>query len=240
MAAKTTPTNDYGAYELTFTNIEVSNQSAFTLGTILLGAWGLAIRHFDSQDRDIYVMRLSSGRQAPVARLENTPGLCTVEMPMPVRIKKSQSISEFLSELQNHCSESVPYEHFGVENIANLLPEDEINDILDPSTLMIPHAVQTSGTGENTNVASLMEHAPEVWQPEESIRGFTTSNLSMHCQLRQDSIQISASHRASVLSSAEVKALYEYLESAVLAICEHQETGVSELIDHLDSKHPLI
>jgi aryl carrier-like protein len=212
--------------------IPESLDSSLTLGTVVLGAWGFALRHFDNKD-DICFTRTSSGRQAPVHGIDTTPGFCTQAVPTRIRFNKDQTILSLLTDLQNQCSESVPFEHFGTKKIAQILPE-AAPALLQSSSLIIPQPVRASGTGEETSAASLLAPALDKWAVDDILDGFRLVPLCSNFFLKEDTVDIVSNYNREVISSTEIETLYDYLEAIIVGICSHSDLTVGNLLERLN------
>ncbi|KAL3260257.1 hypothetical protein ABHI18_004700, partial [Aspergillus niger] len=60
----------------------------------------------------------TSGRSAPVAGIEGIVGPTIATMPLYVDIQESQTVIEYLATMQQHMTSMIPFEQFGLHNIA--------------------------------------------------------------------------------------------------------------------------
>ncbi|KAI2822224.1 hypothetical protein CBS115989_2238 [Aspergillus niger] len=60
----------------------------------------------------------TSGRSAPVAGIEEIVGPTIATIPLYVNIQESQTVIEYLTTMQQHMTSMIPFEQFGLHNIA--------------------------------------------------------------------------------------------------------------------------
>ncbi|CAI6050601.1 unnamed protein product [Clonostachys chloroleuca] len=116
----------------------------------------------------------------------------------------------------NQCSESVPFEHFGTKEIAQILPE-AAPALLQSSSLIIPQPVRASGTGEEPSAASLLAPALDKWAVDDILDRFRLVPLCSNFFLKEDTVDIVSNYNREVISSTEIETLYDYLEAVIVA-----------------------
>ena len=194
-----------------------SLDASITPATIMTGAWALALSKRD-ESADVSFTRTSSGRQAPLEGLETVAGLTTARVPVRVRIDRDISIAQFLSDIQATAAESVPFEHFGSKNIANLLSPESAPAVLQPTSLLLLQPAKHLDM-ETSEDKALMVPAADKLSGAEALDGFYIMPLVTDCFLGDDRIDLHSAYNRHVVSKAEIEAFHEELERMILHLC---------------------
>ena len=210
-------------------NMPASMPTSMTFATIMTGAWALALA-INDKTNDVCFTHTSSGRQAPLKGLEAVAGITTARVPVRVRINTSQDISTFLAEIQQQASDAVPHEHFGVANIAKLLPE--VSDaITRPTSLLALQPANQRNAEDITTSDGILLPAEDKFSSAEMADGFHMAPLVTHCFLGDDNIDIHSSFNTKVVSAAEVEALYDQLERLILYLARNPGQDMQSALD---------
>ncbi|KAI9903474.1 hypothetical protein N3K66_000003 [Trichothecium roseum] len=200
-----------------------------TLATIMTGAWAIALAMNDGTD-DVVFTHTSSGRQAPLKGIEAVAGITTARVPVRVSINKVQSISSFLSNIQQQASDSVPHEHYGVANIAKALPEVS-SAITQPTSLLALQPANQRNTEDGLGNDALLLPGHNVFSLAEQSDGFHMAPLVTHCFLGEDNIDMHSNFNRRVVSAGEVEALYDRLEKIILHLSHYPHRPVQSAFD---------
>ncbi|KAF2112852.1 hypothetical protein BDV96DRAFT_663657 [Lophiotrema nucula] len=96
--------------------------SSITTSTIIRAAWALLLSRYSGSDHVIYGATLS-GRTAPIPGISEIVGPTITTVPVRSNINYSEVVSSYLRRIQTDAASMIPFEHFGLQNIASLGPE---------------------------------------------------------------------------------------------------------------------
>jgi amino acid adenylation domain-containing protein len=202
---------------------------SITTGTAMIGAWALALAYFDNSD-DVCFMQTTSGRQAPLQGIEAVTGLTTSRVPTRVRINREQSVAEYLADIKAQAADTLPFEHFGPQNIAKALPE-AAPAVLRSSSLIVPQPVRHSELGDKQiDTTSMLASADDKFSSLEAIDGFYAAPINTHAFLGERGIDIHSSFNTAVISEADMEKLNNYLEMVLTTMCSHPDTTLGSLM----------
>jgi hypothetical protein len=114
--------HDHQELGLTITSAESAAARAraraarVTLNTVVLGAWGLALAA-ELQNDDVVVGTVVSGREAPVAQLEDMVGLCMNTVPVRMRLSAEQPADAWLAQLQSKQIEQREFQYSALTSV---------------------------------------------------------------------------------------------------------------------------
>ncbi|GCB24116.1 nonribosomal peptide synthetase 12 [Aspergillus awamori] len=147
----------------------------------------------------------TSGRSAPVAGIEGIVGPTIATMPLYVDIQESQTVIEYLATMQQHMTSMIPFEQFGLHNIAKT--SSNAHQACMFQTLLI---IQPQENGRVDNIFGKWEewHKPE-WDD--------TYALVLEVQLGTG--RVNARFDSSVIRSWIVQDLLEGLNFMIKQLC---------------------
>ncbi|KAG5765128.1 hypothetical protein H9Q72_006789 [Fusarium xylarioides] len=76
-----------------------------------------------SGSNDVVFAVTLSGRNAPVHGITEMLAPTITTVPVRVRINSSTTAHEFLQDVQRQATEMIPFEHTGLQRIAELVPD---------------------------------------------------------------------------------------------------------------------
>ena len=94
-------------------------KSDITLPTIIRAAWAILLSRYSSS-KDIVVGVVSSGRQSDLLGIENVIGPTIATFGLRVLVDDQLSVRGFLQQTQAQYISTIPYEHYGMQNIQKL------------------------------------------------------------------------------------------------------------------------
>ncbi|KAK9425245.1 putative Nonribosomal peptide synthetase easA [Seiridium unicorne] len=143
-------------------NIEHVRPANHTLATVVRAAWALVMAHY-SECMDVSFGATVTGRNAPVAGIDNMIGPTLATVPIRIDISRYELTSEYLDAVQSQMIQMIPHEHDGIQNI-KLLDESCQNACNFQNLLVVqPQEINTQGVDmfgplELIDVASLSFH----------------------------------------------------------------------------------
>lgn len=187
-----------------------SDSASVTLATVLRAAWALIIaRYCDSTD--VCFGTTVSGRQAAIEGLNSISGPTIATVPVRVRIDLAQSVNDYLQAVQRQAVDMVPYEQFGLQNIAKV--NGFAREACEFSSLL---AIQpgrfVSGEHDDGNTA-VVEFAHDVGHEAQDVTdGYYTYPLVVQLQVGATQIEFDIIYATSLLSEYRVEALTCHFE----------------------------
>ena len=101
---------------LTEALLQQTRSLGVTLNTILEGVWAMVLWKLSGQ-QDVVFGTTVAGRPAEIAGIETMVGLFINTIPVRVRLRPSEPLSNFFSRLQADQSQLVGYQHLGLTEI---------------------------------------------------------------------------------------------------------------------------
>ena len=100
-----------------------------TLNTILQGAWAILLGRLTGRD-DVVFGTTVAGRPSEIAGIQTMVGLFINTLPVRVRLRPAEPLSELLTRLQDCQSELIAHQHLGLAEIQSLAGLGELFDTL--------------------------------------------------------------------------------------------------------------
>src|SRR5271166_2718782 len=100
-----------------------------TLNSVLQGAWAILLWKLTGR-QDVVFGTTVAGRPAQIPGIETMVGLFINTLPVRVRLRPSEFLSEFFGRLQHNQSELIAHQHLGLAEIQNLAGLGELFDTL--------------------------------------------------------------------------------------------------------------
>jgi amino acid adenylation domain-containing protein/non-ribosomal peptide synthase protein (TIGR01720 family) len=90
-----------------------------TMPSMMRAAWGLLLATYSGSD-DIVWGETNSGRDVPVSGIEDMIGPTIATSPMRLKLDRSSTVGQYLSEVQRQSSAALPYQFAGLQHIRKL------------------------------------------------------------------------------------------------------------------------
>src|SRR5262249_46171035 len=100
-----------------------------TLNTILQGAWAILLGRLTGRN-DVVFGATVAGRPAEMAGIETMVGLFINTLPVRVRLRPTEPLSELLTRLQDSQSRLIAHQHLGLAEIQRLMGLGHLFDTL--------------------------------------------------------------------------------------------------------------
>ena len=110
----------------------LSNQArtlGLTLNSVLQGAWAILLWKLTGRQDVVFGVTVA-GRPAEIPGIETMVGLFINTLPVRVRLRPSESLSEFFGRLQHNQSELIAHQHLGLAEIQSLAGLGDLFDTL--------------------------------------------------------------------------------------------------------------
>ncbi|EEY22270.1 HC-toxin synthetase [Verticillium alfalfae VaMs.102] len=204
--------------------------SSVTMATIIRAAWAQAIHH-NTGSSDIVFGATLSGRNAPIAGIEDIigPTIATV----PVRIKVPQrpvqsTVLQFLLDVQAKSTAMIPHEQFGLHKISKI--SENAQQGCEFKTLLIiqPHEEDDSADLSQVELGTWLENAADT-------TNFSTYPLTVVCRLSSTgSMHIGCSVDSRVLTQWRAEKILEHFGLLV------QQLSSMDLDQSIEELHGLM
>ncbi|KAF5636484.1 enniatin synthase [Fusarium sp. NRRL 52700] len=175
-----------------------------TLTALIHAAWAVIIGRINCSDEAVFGVT-TSGRSAPVDRVEAIVAPTFATIPLRVNLSRSQKVSDYLDTIHQHSADVVPFEQSGLHNIAKMSPGCK-NACMFQSLLVIQQE-RSGSTGHDDELG--------VWKTVSQHRWLNTYALMLEIRIGVEDIHISASFDQRVIEPPMVRGLLRRLEYAV-------------------------
>ena len=107
----------------------VARQHGLTLGTVLQGTWGLLLARLTNR-QDVCFGTVNSGRQAPIAGIEDMLGLLITTTPVRLVLTPADTVVSLLQRLQRQQAALLGHQHLPLTAIHKLIEMPSLFDTL--------------------------------------------------------------------------------------------------------------
>ncbi|KAF5708854.1 enniatin synthase [Fusarium globosum] len=178
--------------------------NGITTTALIHAAWALIIGRINASDEAVFGVT-TSGRNAPVDRVEAIVGPTFATIPLRVDLSRSQKVSDYLNTIHQHSADVVNFEQSGLQRIAKMSPGCQ-NACMFQSLLVIQQD-RSGSTGHDEGLG--------VWKTLSQHRWLNTYALMLEIRIGEKGIHISASFDQRVVEPPMVRGLLSRLEYAM-------------------------
>ncbi|OJJ68053.1 hypothetical protein ASPBRDRAFT_199747 [Aspergillus brasiliensis CBS 101740] len=171
-----------------------------TPAMLVRSACALLLSCWTNSDKVVFGIT-TSGRSAPIANIEEIVGPTIATIPLYVKIQQSQTVKEYLAAMQQQMTSMIPFEQFGLQNIAKSSPDARKACMF--QTLLI---IQPDGVAKADDTFG-------KWETQESPEWDNTYALVLEVQLENG--HVNARFDSNVIKSWIVQELLEGLDFAI-------------------------
>ncbi|GKZ26492.1 nonribosomal peptide synthase, partial [Aspergillus brasiliensis] len=171
-----------------------------TPAMLVRSACALLLSCWTNSDKVVFGIT-TSGRSAPIAGIEDIVGPTIATIPLYVKISQSQTVKEYLATMQQQMTSMIPFEQFGLHNIAKSSPDARKACMF--QTLVI---IQPKGVAKSDNTFG-------EWEKQESSEWDSTYALVLEVPLGGG--HVGARFDSKVIKSWIVQELLEGLDFAI-------------------------
>ncbi|KAG9375546.1 hypothetical protein A1F94_013896 [Pyrenophora tritici-repentis] len=173
-----------------------------TTSTLIRAAWAIVAGNYTSSD-DVVFGATVTGRNAPVAGIEDIVGPAIATVPVRVRLPRDWTVPALLAAVQQQATEMIPYEQTGLQRIAKMGADAQ--HACGFQTLLI---VQPADDGLES------DKSLGRWQTKSELQDFTTYALMVQCTLATERVQITASFDPQVIEQWQLGFVAQQLAEA--------------------------
>ncbi|KAJ3580402.1 hypothetical protein NPX13_g168 [Xylaria arbuscula] len=175
-------------------------KSEFTMSTMINGALGLLISQYTNV-ADVIFGTVLSGRDAPLAGIEDIMGPTIATVPTRIQPQKGQTVHEYLQTIQKQNTEGTVYQQTGLQRIASMGENGRRGCGF--QTLL---AIQPEDEGLST------DQGLGSWKASSAQKTLgATYALLLECLLGADDVRVRASFDTRVISKWQMEAFTQQL-----------------------------
>ena len=191
-----------------------------TMSTIVRAAWSLVIARYTGINNVVFGVT-QTGRNASVKGIMEMVGPTITTFPLRLTWDEHTSISRFLEEVQEQCTNTIPFEHAGLQHIRKLSAEcrnaSEFNNLL---------VIQP--------VAEAYESAIGLRSAAGPAKGVFNFALALECTLGDGQIHVNAGFDRNVISRDQLSRVLHQLEHVIDYLSREQD-GNSRTIGDMEA-----
>ncbi|KAI1044220.1 hypothetical protein LB505_008610 [Fusarium chuoi] len=173
-------------------------KSEVSLSNLLRGAWALMIARYSGSNDVVFAVTLS-GRNAPVQGITEMLAPTITTVPVRMRLNSSISARDFLHEVQQQATDMIPFEHTGLQRIAELVPDSAA--ALDMQHLFV---VQPAADSDDASA-----EFPGLVHRQDMSEQFDDYALTVECSIGPKGISIESRFDDAVISTAQMQRMLQ-------------------------------
>lgn len=191
--------------------IEIHSQSDadVSTATLLRAAWAYVLAQYSDagEDNDVVFGTTLSGRSCPVDGITDIIGPTITTVPIRMGIPTGEAtVRAFLKAVQDQATDMMPFEHFGLQNIANINADTAA-------------AVQFQNLFVVQPMAQRFDIQPEELLGAEEValplKSFDTYPLVWECSLDENDIHVEARFDQAIILQSRVERMLRHFEHIV-------------------------
>ncbi|PNP59081.1 hypothetical protein THARTR1_01329 [Trichoderma harzianum] len=186
-----------------------------TKATILRAAWAIILAQYCDTD-DVCFGTTVSGRQAAVPGINQMPGFVIATVPIRIHLHRGESVAAFLQSIQAQASEMVPFEQYGLQNIAKL--SEDARDACNFSNLFViqPAKSLASLADSGSKDAILLRGSDaEKKLSDSSTQNYFNYPLVLEALLDDGRVDLRITYDSNSISGDALEALFHHYEHVV-------------------------
>ncbi|CAG8981036.1 hypothetical protein HYALB_00008189 [Hymenoscyphus albidus] len=209
-----------------YVTLEGSSTSSTTIATAIRGAWALVSSQYLGSD-DIVFGETLTGRNAPIAGIEEIEGPLITTVPLRVRVNHDTRISDFLQNIHDQAILRIPHEHFGLQNIRRLSPEAREACELRTGLILHPNVEEVPANTED-NPGNGFVPADDEQAAREALK-FNSYALMLVCSLGPKGFLTMASFDSKCVDVPQMEKVLAVFARTVQQLYENPTGQIGEL-----------
>ena len=181
------------------------NQS-FIDAAYMRAAWGMVVAHY-CDAADVCFGSTISHRDVPLVGSEMMPGCMMATVPVRLQMSLNKTVSEFLQGIQSQAAEMIPYEQYGLQNIASI---DGLRDACDLTSMLIvqPSKHFDAAAYDQNSIMGVPEQTSEF---NEEVGASSKYPLVVQSNLHTDHVEFVVTHNPSSITRENALDLVQHL-----------------------------
>ncbi|KAM5489869.1 NRPS cluster protein [Microsporum audouinii] len=183
--------------------------------TLIRGAWALVIGLF-TNSQDVVLGSVQSGRTAAVPGISEMIGPTVTIVPVRQRWKDTQTVRQYLADLQAEITHMIPFEHCDIQLIKEL--SDECHRACSFQTILL---VQPE-----MEAFSDVPFAEEVCRSDTERPGYA---ICFECAISSQKLSVTVSYDSSIINEKEVRRLVTQFEHMLAQMQSSMSESIGKL-----------
>ncbi|KAL4783774.1 hypothetical protein BJX76DRAFT_357678 [Aspergillus varians] len=181
-------------------------------------AWALVIAHNTCSD-DVFFGATVSGRGAQMSGIEKVSGPTIATIPLRITLKRSDTVAQSLSTIQDQAIQTMPFEQAGLQNIQKYNPEAEY------ACKFQSHLTVQPALSDSLTLLTVSEAGPAT------AGGFASYALCLECYLDADEkeLKVMVAFDSNVTSPQRVRRLVNHLQFILSNVLKNPDQMLSEI-----------
>ncbi|KAK7958075.1 AMP-binding enzyme [Apiospora saccharicola] len=208
-----------------------SRLSGTTIATAIRGAWALLVASYTASN-DVVFGETLTGRNAPIAGVEQIEGPMIATIPVRVSIDRDMTVSEYLQSIHQDSVRGIPHEHFGLQHIRRLSPDAREACELRTGLVLHPSAdaeeAANAAANKESEPANAFVPASDEEAAQEALK-FNTYALMLVCSLDPKGFLIMASFDSQTVQSGQMQRMLAQLGRLVQQFCETPGKRIADI-----------
>ena len=200
--------------------------SEVTAATFIRASWALLMARY-GETHDVCFGETVSGRNAPMLAADDVTGPMITTVPVRITIEKEQLISDYLKRVQSQSIEAIPYEQFGLQNIAKLGPD--ARTACDFSSLLVIQPQEITQMETSYRQGGLIYDCEESFETENSMGDYFEYPLVLQVAPSVGSADVTLTYDTSRVSELQCHAIAKHLEHLLSQIIDLPDQKVNSL-----------
>lgn len=208
-----------------------SSSTSTTTAAAIRAAWAIVAAE-QTGDCDVVFGETLTGRNAPIAGVEQIEGPMITTVPMRVEIDRSMSVASYLQQIHELSVDRIPHEHFGLQNIRKLSPDARgVYDNLFAGLVLHPYDETEKSTSVDGPAAGLVP-VDDTEAAREALK-FNSYAVMLVCTLDPSGILVMSSFDSSVVPQTEMQHILERLRILVPQLMTSPDRKLSDLMEEV-------
>ncbi|KAK2767670.1 NRPS [Arachnomyces sp. PD_36] len=186
--------------------------SSFTTAILIRAAWSLVLAQYSSTT-DLVLGITQAGRDVPLPGVETCLGPTLSTVPVRVSVDYQETVSEYLTRLQDEFVKMIPFQHTGLQNIKRISPQ--CADACDFHNLLVVQPAVAEDPSFLTR--------QDCRNAGEEL-GF---GLLMECFLGNGEVKLHAGFDTNVIPAAQVSRILCQLENTLQQLSKQSNQSVA-------------
>ncbi|GIZ45626.1 hypothetical protein CKM354_000878400 [Cercospora kikuchii] len=196
-----------------------------TPSIVIQSAWAVLAARLSMTD-EVCFGTVLSGRQVDLPGIENCAGPTVCTVPIPASIDWRESITALQIRLRQQDLDAIPYQQYGIHNIAKSAGKSNPRDLF--QTLLVVHPASTGKTLQSDNPI-FQARSFGATLATLGTDPFNVHALMVSCWLVPDGMRLVVSFDNRVLTESQVQVLMHTFERILRDMCERPERNLGEV-----------
>lgn len=194
-------------------------QTGITMPTAIQLAWALIMSYYTDSNDVVFGLTLS-GRNAPVAGIDQFSGPTLAAVPLRTRLQLDQSIGQAMLDINAQLAAMMPHEQTGLREIRTI--SDDAAKACDFQSQLV---IQPPGIGKGGRLAT------EVQEHWTDYSNFASYGIVMACNLAVEGqpLEIVAQYDPNMLSPTQAHRLVVQFEHVLLQILNNPDLPIRSI-----------